>query len=688
MNLVVLVSAFKLSNFDPTSPSQPWSCVDLPISLHGLYAFKQCKPSFRSSEIEHLCISEPKSFLQWLPAFSSSSGIFYRNLFCAFCNLDHDSLHNWNLTITCDHNTSMLDITPYINEKHFNYSTGLWEFIAPDLGNDQYDGLFIDNKWRCKPSLPELEQYDSRSKFGTRSCQPVIDSCSTDWTDPIVASKCSAYTFLVGLPSTKTIYRNTFCARCNYVPQSNLRRLDCDLNKMAGPARSPTSFTYVSLRQLFDVSAYSSCSLTQYQIYNPASQSCMTVRCDVNYTVNPETGRCESITRDKDGTTLRSDCLRIFFESSDYTLNSDGSILLKERLTQLEHGLYQNFTQIDSVTGTKIEGILTCYDEHRLHYSSPMYSNYIQGILSIITSALSILGLTAYLTVTCLVPKLRNLRARMLMCLSGSLLAANVALICGYLARPALNESDDNIVPNTRGSLFCVITAINIHYWYLASFAWMNVMAYDAWKSFKRTHERLSNSMVHFLKYSLYSWLLPASVVLISVSFDLSNIPFDYRPMYGHRICWISQRKSLLAFFVAPVATIIVINVVFFSLTTWFLYRTKQSTRIVVNSKSQENSQRYSLYVRLATLMGLTWIFWFFAAFSGINLLWYLFIILNGLQGAFIFFYFTCKKEVFKALQERIGFLIHGHEVVSGSSSSRATRSASLLPQSSSTTLQ
>ncbi|XP_053201318.1 uncharacterized protein LOC128386323 [Panonychus citri] len=681
---------------------QPWSCVDLPISIHGLYAYKKCQPAFQSTVIEDLCLSEPRSFLQWLPAFSLTSKIFYRNLFCAVCNSDHRELFDWNLTVSCDHNTSHIDINPYIREDNFNYSTGLWEFTVPNEVEVKYKsqesqfgagGVFTikssDGKWRCKPSLPQLEHYDSRVTFGTRACQPVVDSCPPDFVDNYLKTLCSTYTFLVGLPQKKTIYRNIFCARCNLPNDSDLRRLDCDLNNMSPHANAPSAFTYISLRQLFDVNSYSSCSLSHSQIYNPSTKHCMVVQCDTNYFINPETGRCESTTYTSQGSvTLRSDCLRIFFNASDYIVQFNGSILLKENSVLLDRNSYQVFNKIDSSTGTKINGILTCYDEKRLYYSAPMYSNYIQGILSIVTSILSILGLCGYLFVTSLVPKLRNLRARMVMSLSAALLAANVALIFGYLARPASPHHDGSTFTNTRGSLFCIVTGINIHYWYLASFSWMNVMAYDAWKSFKRTHERLSNSMVHFLKYSLYSWLVPAVIVLISVAVDLSNLPNEYRPMYGQRICWISTRQSLLTFFVAPVSLIIIVNLIFFSLTTYFLHRAKRSTRIVINSKSsQENSQSYSLYVRLATLMGLTWIFWFFAAFSGFNSLWYLFILLNGLQGVFIFFYFICKKEVFKAFREQIGFYLHGHEVVSRNSTSRTTGSSSLLAQTSAATL-
>ncbi len=54
--------------------------------------------------------------------------------------------------------------------------------------------------------------------------------------------------------------------------------------------------------------------------------------------------------------------------------------------------------------------------------------------------------------------------------------------------------------------------------------------------------------------------------------------------------------------------------------------------------------------------MGLTWIFGFIASLTDISILWYPFIVLNGLQGAVIFFAFTFKPKVWNLLMEKFGF--------------------------------
>ena len=44
--------------------------------------------------------------------------------------------------------------------------------------------------------------------------------------------------------------------------------------------------------------------------------------------------------------------------------------------------------------------------------------------------------------------------------------------------------------------------------------------------------------------------------------------------------------------------------------------------------------------------MGFTWIFGYIAAFTDVEALWYIYIILNSLQGVFIFISFICNRRV------------------------------------------
>ena len=57
--------------------------------------------------------------------------------------------------------------------------------------------------------------------------------------------------------------------------------------------------------------------------------------------------------------------------------------------------------------------------------------------------------------------------------------------------------------------------------------------------------------------------------------------------------------------------------------------------------------------------MGLTWLFGFLASFLKMSVLWYPFIILNGLQGTFIFIIFDLKWKVYFTAYEKIIGKVH-----------------------------
>ena len=52
--------------------------------------------------------------------------------------------------------------------------------------------------------------------------------------------------------------------------------------------------------------------------------------------------------------------------------------------------------------------------------------------------------------------------------------------------------------------------------------------------------------------------------------------------------------------------------------------------------------------------MGFTWIFGYIAAFTNNEVVWYIYVILNSLQGVFIFIVFMCKREIASLWKEKL----------------------------------
>ena len=57
---------------------------------------------------------------------------------------------------------------------------------------------------------------------------------------------------------------------------------------------------------------------------------------------------------------------------------------------------------------------------------------------------------------------------------------------------------------------------------------------------------------------------------------------------------------------------------------------------------------------QLSAIMGFTWVFGFVASFSGVQLFWYPFIVLNSLQGALVCLAFVCNQRVLTMWKARL----------------------------------
>lgn len=160
------------------------------------------------------------------------------------------------------------------------------------------------------------------------------------------------------------------------------------------------------------------------------------------------------------------------------------------------------------------------------------------GLVSTIAIFSSICALFITLITFLLFPSLRNLPGCNMMNLIVALLLADILFLLQSL-----------LTMNTRS--VCLIFALGIHFFFLASFFWMNVMAFDLWKTFQggvalyiyEVRERL-------FYYALYGWSMPAIIVLIGVLLDVKNA--QYKPCYGRYfpgctdVCFHTQNNASL----------------------------------------------------------------------------------------------------------------------------------------------
>lgn len=115
--------------------------------------------------------------------------------------------------------------------------------------------------------------------------------------------------------------------------------------------------------------------------------------------------------------------------------------------------------------------------------------------------------------------------------------------------------------------------------------------------------------------YSLWSWVVPAIIIgaALGAEFSGDEVLQYVRPGYGTNDCWISRASGLLIFAVAPLVVVMVLNIVFFS---WSAYLIHSTTSMLQNMSRTRKDFR--LYVRLALIMGLTWVTGLIAGFADV----------------------------------------------------------------------
>ncbi|RNA25555.1 EGF-like module-containing mucin-like hormone receptor-like, partial [Brachionus plicatilis] len=217
--------------------------------------------------------------------------------------------------------------------------------------------------------------------------------------------------------------------------------------------------------------------------------------------------------------------------------------------------------------------------------------------------------------------------------------------------------------------LLCFILSILTHYGFLASFFWMNVIAFDLYRNFCNKSSLILIQTIRLKerlpKYSLYAWIIPLVIIISGLIVDLSvNSSSAYRPCYAGYLngcsfesetylvnynqslanqtardnffnetscekeraknltvfivngpCWIRNGRANLIYFGLPIGIIILVNGYFYFLTIYNIRKKKQEQRKKLRRMSNvklPGDEDVKFYIQIACIMGFTWIIGFF----------------------------------------------------------------------------
>ncbi|XP_044295663.1 adhesion G-protein coupled receptor D2 [Varanus komodoensis] len=214
-----------------------------------------------------------------------------------------------------------------------------------------------------------------------------------------------------------------------------------------------------------------------------------------------------------------------------------------------------------------------------------------------------------------------------------ALAAAEALLMCSELAK------------TNQGVCFAV-TAF-LHLFFMAAFAWMLVEGLLLWSKVVAVNMSEDRRMRF---YYVTGWGLPVVIVGVTLATSFNKYVAD-----NH--CWLNVQTDIIWAFVGPVLFVLMVNtVVLFRVVMVTVSSARRRSRMLTPNSSLEKQIGTQVWATarpvlvLLPVLGLTWVCGILVHFS-IN--WaYVFIVLNSLQGLYIFLvYAIYNSEVRSAIQ-------------------------------------
>ncbi|XP_078358076.1 uncharacterized protein LOC144642825 [Oculina patagonica] len=633
------------------APDERWKCVKTGhgIETVGIWMIATC-PKQWSADLTRKKCEQPYSltvdnYNDMLPV-SDQRGTNYRNRHCAKCaELNASEIASFELDVTCS-------VTP---PHYFSRSEAL--------------------KFLFKYCL--RIQWKARDEKHRRYCTPIYSSCQT--ASPH-SQKCENGSFRIVYDGvTMKNYKNIFCATCN---KGKASKFLCGPRSRYIDGRSPGHKYNVLLDVLDTTKKRVAVTCPLGKVYDVHLEICRKARMGVPNVANFDkyrvilwlTSTHRILIRRNDmvtslANTFNLEASKIFFLSlsrmtskeilrqKDYyaerTESKDGVVIPKgnitvcgERLVRNCSGTYislgrpeyvilpngslfrnvsNNIYQAEDYYVGVNNSVWICTSFVRTYWKEEESNDLrLLAPISIAGLSISITFLMIVLVTYYIFSELQTIPGIHLVNLSFSLLLSHLL----WLLATVLDTSKAS----------CTALAVSLHYFFLVSFAWMSIIAYDTWRAFscKHWHQGQSRGIwrqmrARVMRHMAVGWLPALIFVVTCTALDQSNVLYI---AYGGKMgCWISNRVANLCIFTTPVALSVVFNIVYFLRTIKAIRETNRQTR---NLTEQSQKRRdLPIFARIAALMGFSWLFGFLAMLIS-KYLWYPFTILTTLQGVYI----------------------------------------------------
>ncbi|XP_077440718.1 adhesion G protein-coupled receptor D2 [Vanacampus margaritifer] len=336
----------------------------------------------------------------------------------------------------------------------------------------------------------------------------------------------------------------------------------------------------------------------------------------------------------------------------EYSLSSSHVVEYAQRYSPVcafwNFSLVNNHTSGWSSEGCSVifagSGVTSCLCNHTtnfavlMNYLKPKWSPEEELVLTKLTfigSGASLCALVVTLMLFTVLDIPRSDRTSIHKNLFIALICAQVILLCSGSA--------------IHNKVACTLVAALLHLFFMAAFSWMLVEGLLLWS--KVVAVNLSEER-HMKYYYLIGWGLPVLIVTITLASASGKYLAD-----GY--CWLSVQNGVIWGFAGPVIFIIMVNVMVLTRVVVITISTAKRRSIMLAMGASPLEQTYE-QVRAAVkavlvllpILGLTWLCGVLVPFSIVMA--YIFIILNSLQGLFIFLIYGVYNTEVRTTVNRI----------------------------------
>lgn len=491
------------------------------------------------------------------------------------------------------------------------------------LCNGETNYTFWNTKFSCPHNLSDLNITKVNLTECHRSLQNPYLNTSHLCSEYLVKScrnsttrKCETGSNGVVFSTLGVFYKNFQCFQCNKKPDEELI---CENLPSEKELTTPYSFMASSYFILID--------FNRRDVRLNGNSKMAT--CPNGHWYNYRQNRCIRILHFENNSTNDAKVLNCSLEKlkdNEYILLANQSIYRNSTNSVYdEHSYFMNNKSVVFICETKTQR-----------------GSSLEASLTLIGMCISLSALAFLILFYLLMPAIWNLSGLIYLSFSFSLFLAQILFLISRYSTP----------PDT-----CTAIAKTMHYAFLVSFFWLNVVTVNIWLTVCRDPcETISRkSWRRFFFYSLYAWLAPFLILIPAIALDKHRPNSHLAPAYGYNgVCWLNNGAGVLLFFAAPLAIIIVFNFAAYLHTAITIYRMRQ---FAVQHSGKGNIKIIVINAKLCLLTGITWCFGYVATAVDSQKLRIIFVILNATYGLWLAICFLSTENVFAQLKQKFRYV-------------------------------